>query len=135
MRQHNFSMAMAPWFCAGLAALLVAGLFYGGAQPVAVGLLAEPWDKLAHASLFAVIAGLLALSRPGLTWRWSLVCLLVTMTVGAMDELHQHFLPGRSADWSDLAADTFGAGLSVLLLKLMNIRLYRERAVELKEVS
>jgi len=41
------------------ALLLVVGLFVGGAQPVAVGLFAPPWDKLAHAGVFGVLAVLL----------------------------------------------------------------------------
>ena len=57
--------------CASSVLLMVAGLFVDGAQPVAVGLLTAPWDKLAHATVFAV---------------------------GVADELHQATLPGR-AGW------------------------------------
>ena len=49
-----------------ITALLVVGilfgLFVGGAQPVAVGLIPSPWDKLAHASLFAVLAACIGLA-------------------------------------------------------------------------
>lgn len=108
--QWRSQMAMA------LVLLLIGGLFYLGRLPIAVGLLTEPWDKVVHASLFAVIASLLALSRQQGTWRWLVASVLLASGVGALDELHQHFLPGRSADIHDLAADFLGAASGVLLL-------------------
>ena len=51
--------------CASAVLLMVVGLFVGGAQPVAVGLFTEPWDKLAHATVFAVLTALLALALQG----------------------------------------------------------------------
>ncbi len=100
-----------------LVLLLIGGLFYLGRLPIAVGLLAEPWDKVVHASLFAVIAILLALSRKQGTWRWLVASVLLASGVGALDELHQHFLPGRSADINDLVADFLGATSGVLLMQ------------------
>ena len=82
-----------------------------------MGLLAEPWDKVVHASLFAVIAILLALSRKQSTWRWLVASVVLASGVGALDELHQHFLPGRSADINDLAADFMGATSGALLMQ------------------
>ena len=90
--------------------MVVVGLFVGGAQPVAVGLFTEPWDKLAHATVFAVLTALLALAlqgkppQPGA--RWALrpaatlaVAALLAGAVGVADELHQATLPGRVAGW------------------------------------
>ena len=60
--------------CASAVLLMVVGLFVGGSQPVAVGLFTEPWDKLAHATVFAVLTALLALAlqgkppQPGVRW-------------------------------------------------------------------
>ena len=51
--------------CASAVLLMVVGLFVGGAQPVAVGLFTEPWNKLAHATVFAVLTALLALALQG----------------------------------------------------------------------
>ena len=34
---------------------ILAGLFAGGAHPVAVNLIPSPWDKLVHAVIFAVL--------------------------------------------------------------------------------
>lgn len=99
-----------------MALLLIGGLFYLGRLPVAVGLLAEPWDKVVHASLFAVIAILLALSRKQGTWRWLVASVMLASGVGALDELHQHFLPGRNADIYDFAADFLGSTSGVWLM-------------------
>jgi VanZ family protein len=41
---------------------------------------------------------------------------------GATDELHQLFVPFRSADWHDLAADALGALLGSLLWALVGRR-------------
>jgi len=110
-----------------LAALcLVAGLFIGGAQPAAVGLVPVPWDKVAHATVFAAIAFLLAFSRVRKHGSWLVISVLLATAVGGADEIHQHFLPGRSGDWADFAADalgaSFGGALYVLLARVWRLR-------------
>ena len=94
----------AAFFCAALIAL-----FIGGAQPFAVDLIPSPWDKFAHAGVFACIGITLGVifgvSRPGAL----LVVVIGSVIVGMLDELHQVFLPGRHAGWDDLAADVVGA--------------------------
>ena len=94
---------------------LVAGLFVGGAQPAAVGLLPVPWDKVAHATVFAAIAFLLAFSGAGNNRRWLVISVLLATAVGGADEIHQYFLPGRSCDWADFAFDALGAFFGGLL--------------------
>jgi len=106
----------------GLAALatlgIVLGLLIGGAQPVAVGLFVEPWDKVAHASLFGGFAAILHLGL-GLRSRWAL---LGAALLGAVDEIHQIWLPGRSAGLDDLAADILGALFVLVLVRYLRIR-------------
>jgi VanZ family protein len=99
-----------------LAAALVAvglpmGLFIGGAQPVAVGLIAAPWDKLAHASVFAVLAAAMAYASDWRGWPMWLAGFGFALGIGALDEWHQMYLPGRSAGLDDLAADAIGGAL------------------------
>ena len=105
--------------CAAAVLVMVAGLFVGGAQPVAVGLLSEPWDKLAHATVFAVLTTLLALAlqakppQPGARWASRpgaalAVAAVLAGAVGVADELHQATLPGRVAGLDDLLADAVG---------------------------
>lgn len=94
-----------------LAVALPLGLWVGGAQPVAVGLIPPPWDKLAHAVVFAVLAAAIGYASGLRGWRVALLGFAGALLVGAVDELHQMTLPGRSAGWDDLAADALGAAL------------------------
>ncbi|MBC7617686.1 MAG: VanZ family protein, partial [Candidatus Saccharibacteria bacterium] len=111
--------------CAAAVLFMVMGLFVGGAQPFAVGLFTEPWDKLAHATVFAVLTALLAVAlqgkppQPGA--RWALrpgaalaVAALLAGAVGVADELHQATLPGRVAGLDDLLADAVGVCVGLL---------------------
>jgi hypothetical protein len=104
------------WLAAAAVLVVSAGLFVGGALPVAVGLFTPPWDLLAHASVFTVIGVTSGVASGARGWRLLMFCLVGSVVVGAMDELHQLRLPGRSADWSDLAADAVGGFLGAFLL-------------------
>ena len=103
--------------------VLAAGLFIGGAQPAAVGLIPPPWDKFAHAGVFGAIAFLL---HGGLRLRAWLAVLLAVL-LGAGDEIHQAFLPGRFAGLDDWIADLFGALLGVLLVGVLRRKLLPPR--------
>jgi VanZ family protein len=95
---------------AGLLALaLPAGLWFGGAQPVAVGLVPSPWDKLAHAAVFAALAAAIACASGLRGRRMVWLAFAGALLVGVADEWHQTSLPGRLAGWDDLAADALGA--------------------------
>ena len=99
--------------------LLVPGLFVGGAQPVAVGLIPVPWDKVVHGVLFAGFAGLIGLAAGLLPLRRGVLLWLAfagALAIGIADELHQATLPGRQAGWDDLAADAFGAAIGTWVL-------------------
>lgn len=103
---------------AGLLALAVpAGLWFGGAQPVAVGLVPSPWDKLAHAAVFAVLAVAIACASGLRGGRMAWFAFAGALLVGVADEWHQASLPGRLAGWDDLAADALGALAGALLAK------------------
>ncbi|AYQ30195.1 MULTISPECIES: VanZ family protein [unclassified Polaromonas] len=107
-----------------LAALTVvvsaAVLYVAGAQPVAVGLFPAPWDKLAHLLTFAVVGMAAGLAGGLRGWRMALSCVAGALLVGGMDELHQMFLPGRSASWADLAADAAGGLLGAAVLAVLH---------------
>ena len=74
--------------------------------------LSPPWDKLYHAGNFGVLAALLHLAT-GRAW----LAVLLASIYGVSDEVHQAFVPGRSADAADWLADTAGALVAVLLLR------------------
>ena len=71
-------------------------------------------DGLLHGAGYGVLAALLlralaAARWDGVTVRTALLAAALATLYGATDELHQWFVPGRSAEWSDLAADAAGA--------------------------
>lgn len=86
-------------------------LFVGGAQPAAAGMIAAPWDKLAHLGYFLVLAILLRHVLPGRWWP----SLAIALLIGASDELHQLMLPGREPSFADWLADLCGAGIGLAL--------------------
>lgn len=100
-----------------LALAILFGLFGVGAQPVAVGLFPVPWDKLAHAFVFAVLVVAIGLASGLRGWRMLLLAVGGALLVGVLDEWHQVYLPGRMAAWDDLAADAFGGLVGALTLR------------------
>jgi len=101
-----------------LAVALPVGLWVGGSQPVAVGLIPTPWDKLAHAGVFALLAAVIGYASGLRGWRVLLLAFVGAMGVGVVDELHQLTLPGRAAGLDDLAADATGAALGAWAIYL-----------------
>jgi len=100
-----------------LAALWATLTFWLSASPDAQGAagfldLSSPWDKLYHAGNFGVLAALLYLAT-GRAW----LAVLLASLYGVSDEVHQAFVPGRSADAADWLADTAGALVAVLFLR------------------
>lgn len=93
-----------------------AGLFILGAQPIAVGLFAPPWDKLAHVVTFAVIGCAAGAASGSQGWPRVAFCVVGAFVLGLADELHQVHLPGRSASWADLLADAAGGVAGATLL-------------------
>lgn len=106
-------------FCLVLAGTISFLLFYLGAQPFAAGLIPSPWDSLAHFSVFGAITGLVWIGTGG--WHpWALAALV--SSVGAVDEWRQLYLPGRTADPMDWAADTAAAICAILLFEYLKAR-------------
>jgi len=68
------------------------------------------FDKLAHASVFGLMATLVLRPFRARPIVWSIV---IVSLFGAADELHQNFTPGRSMDILDWVADTTGAVVAV----------------------
>lgn len=81
-------------------------------------------DKALHGAVYALLAVLAGLSLewdrrdwPPATLCW--LSALFAAAYGLSDELHQHYVPGRQADWLDWLADAAGGlvGAGVLLLR------------------
>ena len=86
--------------------------------PVAAG---PVGDKVWHALVYGLLGGLMlrALS-PARPWpvsgRAALLAVALATLYGLTDEVHQSFVPGRSADAADLLADFNGAAVVCGLL-------------------
>lgn len=102
------------WFPAAVYALAI---FVASSIPAqSLSGLSSLWDfdKLLHGIAFAGFAALLmrALGR-----FWPAVALAAAW--GGLDELHQHFTPGRSSDVKDFLADVAGALVGAFLVMLV----------------
>ena len=80
-------------------------LFGFGSTPASANLVAHPWDKLAHVSVFAILTFGLRLALPRIP-----VSLIIglALSVALADELHQFFVPQRQPGWDDGIADAIG---------------------------
>jgi len=104
----------------------MAGIFWLSSGPLpATGGIEIP-DKAAHFAAYAVLGLLLwwaaAPLGPGAAAALGVVAAAL---YGASDELHQRFVPGRTQDIADWAADLAGAAAAVILGAL--ILRYRAR--------
>ncbi len=98
------------------AIIFVVLLFWGGSQPVAVGLFQPPWDKVAHFTAFGMLAFMLWIGFQG---RWPLLIIFLVGGVGALDEWRQTFLSGRTMSLEDFAMDMTAV---VVIVGVMSIR-------------
>jgi VanZ family protein len=113
------------WLPAGLVglALFIASSVPGTSYPQVDVRFA---DKIVHLVFYSVLGAACArgLLRSTL-WRGPrlvLTAMAIATLFGATDELHQLFVPFRSADWHDLAADAVGAFFGSLLWTLLRGR-------------
>jgi len=105
----------------GLAIGWMAVLFWLSAQPgIDAPQLFPGQDKVFHASVYGILGCLLlgAARRAarGYNLRQVATATLIASLYGISDEFHQSFVPGRSADVWDWAADTTGALLATWLM-------------------
>jgi VanZ family protein len=106
--------------------LLMAVIFGFSAQsnPMPV-VTAHVWDKLLHTCEYGGLAILFARALAGeaLSVRSTImIATLLASLYGATDEYHQRFVPERSADAADWAADTIGAAVGAVAYVLASRR-------------
>jgi VanZ family protein len=88
-------------------------------NPLGSGAVAEYLHNGAHVVAYGALAALAltALSPPdGWHARPVLAAVLIAGCYGAVDELHQWFVPGRTCSASDLLTDVVGGSLACCLL-------------------
>jgi VanZ family protein len=113
------------------ALIYMALIFYSSSQSDPAPALTEHvWDKLLHASGYAVLALLYwwALVSDSLTWKaTAATAILLTSAYAATDEMHQTFTPGRVPDVKDWMADTLGALLAIAAVSISTALRRRRR--------
>jgi VanZ family protein len=99
---------------AGVALQLLITSLPGRDVPLSVG---HPWDWLIHAGIYAGLAFLVVRATTLSGWaRYSLVALGIALVVyGALDEVHQLFIPGRDGSASDWAFDSLGIAVGLFM--------------------
>jgi VanZ family protein len=107
------------------ALVLAAGIWYLSSQPVLPtpkGLLG--FDKFQHLAAYFALAAAIALWFSREKWRRpGLGPLVLTAALGSVygviDEIHQRFVPSRDGNVGDWVADTLGALLAAVVVKLV----------------
>lgn len=92
---------------------LMAAIFVVSDQPAPPELPGRIPDVVAHALVYAVLGALMLRATAGARWlRVTLgnmaLAVVLTAAYGLTDEFHQSFVPGRTAEARDLAADAVG---------------------------
>jgi len=82
------------------------------------------WDKLQHLLAYGVLGLAIGLwISPGFWRSRSLLALLLTTLIGsaygAIDEIHQYFVPGRHSNILDWVANTLGSFLGALAIMIV----------------
>jgi len=106
-----------------LPALLIAGtLWFLSSQST----LPQPpgplgWDKLQHLLAYGALGFAIGLWISPAFWKLRpiaavLVTVLIGSAYGAIDEIHQYFVPGRHSNFWDWVANTLGSILGALTL-------------------
>lgn len=109
------------WSAGLLCAALVVAMFWLGSQPGASAVIpSPPWDRLLHFVVYGGYATLAWIAFGGRRW---LPAVLVAVAIGLLDEGLQALAPGRTADWTDIAADVAGAVVAVAVLGALRRRL------------
>lgn len=101
---------------------MIAMIFWLGDSELATQTLSftPPFDKLVHATAFALMAFFLRFS--GLM-RGAIWIIILLVGVGVLDELHQMNIPMREASFYDLCADVIGVAAGLWLARLLLFRL------------
>lgn len=95
--------------------MIILMIFIGGTQPIAVDLFMPPWDKVVHTLTYGSLSILAYLAFPKIKLFY--LCLIV-LSLGALDEIHQRYLIGRSPGLDDLLADFIGILIAYVCIKI-----------------
>jgi VanZ family protein len=95
-------------------------LFFLSAQSALPQLPGAPSDKLEHLAAYGVLSSLVVWAVAAgqwrsVTFRTAVIAIVISAAYGYSDEYHQRFVPNRSYDLMDWAADVSGATAAAAL--------------------
>ena len=96
--------------CIAAVFFMAAPLFIEAQKIGQVNTLPHLMHKVEHFLYYGTMAFLLA---RGLGRRWFWLALLIVPLIGALDEWHQFYIPGRNSSAWDFLTDAVGAGVAV----------------------
>lgn len=92
------------------------------------------FDKAVHFSVYGLLGTLACRAISGRRGAWW--ALAAVSAYGATDELHQHFVPGRSTELADWVADTAGAAIAILMYRRWTAyRLILEKPLKIRSAA
>ena len=94
-------MPIDRFICLAAGGGIMAALLFVTSHPIPQG-----WDKVVHFTVFSAITALLWRGTNG---RAPIMVLVAVVLFGAFDEVHQIFLPLRSAEFLDFLTDAAAA--------------------------
>jgi VanZ family protein len=85
------------------------------------------WDKFLHFVVFGALGVLVYRGFVNSSWPFiknnaTVYSMIFTIIYGAIDEIHQYFVPGRFASLSDWVADLLGIIVFILLYQYLRPR-------------
>jgi VanZ family protein len=101
--------------------IIPAGIYNGmiwflSSRPLPINI--GSFDKMVHITEYSIFGFLLAfmfeLTRKNVNPS-ARYCMIFGAFIGGLDEIHQYFVPGRSCDILDFAADITGTALGILI--------------------
>ena len=100
--------------CAIAAAVMAIQVVFLAEPHFAAAIVNATWDKAVHFTYFGTMCFFLWIACGR---RWELAVWAAILFIGAADETHQAFVPGRDPDIRDWLADGLGAATALILMQ------------------
>jgi len=102
--------------CGVAAAAMAIQVIFLDEPRFAVAIVNATWDKAVHFTYFGTMCFFLWIACGR---RWELAVWAAVLFIGAVDETHQAYVPGRSSDIKDWLADGLGAATALFFMQRM----------------
>ena len=105
--------------CAIAAAVMAIQVVFLAEPRFALAIVNATWDKFVHFTYFGTMAFFLWVAAGK---RYDIAVWVIVIFVGAADETHQAYVPGRSSDIRDWLADGLGAAAALIVMQRATLR-------------